>query len=82
MLILVGTIRWRSRNRVLVGSFLLMIGLAVWLGAIKQFSYGLYKVLTIGSVLLFPAIFLGLDTLTIGSTGQFVVRCLVSWVAF
>jgi hypothetical protein len=63
ILILFGMIRLRRLNRALAWSFLVFIGLAVWQGVQKQFSYGLYKVLTIGSVVLFPAIFLGLDTL-------------------
>ena len=63
ILIFVGTIRWFRRNRALIWAFLLLVGLALWQGAQKQFSYGLYKVLTIGSVLLWPAIFLGVDTM-------------------
>ena len=60
LVVVVGLIQWRQRNRTFIAAFFVFLALAVWQGILKHYSYGLYKVLTIGSIVLIPAIFSGL----------------------
>jgi hypothetical protein len=59
-LLVFGLIRWQRRNRPFIAAFFILLALALWQGILKHYSYGLYKVLTIGSIVAIPAIFAGL----------------------
>lgn len=61
ILLVCGMIRWRRREPLLVLTILLFAILALWQGLFRHFSYGLYKVLTIGSILVIAAAFAGID---------------------
>jgi hypothetical protein len=60
LLAILGLIRWHRRNRTFIAAFFVFLALALWQGTLKHYSYGLYKVLTVGSIVAIPAIFSGL----------------------
>jgi len=57
----VGALAWNKTNRTLIFSVLVVTGFAFWQGVVRQYDYGLYKILFIGSVLWIPCIFHGLE---------------------
>jgi hypothetical protein len=61
LLVLAGILRSRRHNEGLVLTFFVLLGLSVWQAVSKHYSYGFYKVLTIGSVLIIPAVFAGIE---------------------
>ena len=74
-LLLSGVIRWRKRHRSLIISLLVVICLAFWQGFLNRYSYGLYKILLIGSVVWIPCMFTGIESISeVISRSKYIVR--------
>jgi len=67
----VGLVRWYRHNSAFVWAFFLFFCLVLWQAVLNRYSYGLYKVLTIGSILAIPAIFAGVEGFYFRCTGRF-----------
>jgi hypothetical protein len=64
ILILFGILRWRRCNKALIWAFSIFVCLVSWEGVHNHYNYGVYKVLTVGTVLFIPAVFLGVDVIS------------------
>jgi hypothetical protein len=81
-----GLVRLYRQNSAFVWAFVLFFCLVLWQAVVIRYSYGFYKVLTIGSILVIPAIFAGVEELYFRCTGRFrlvgplILGCLLTLV--
>jgi hypothetical protein len=84
LLIVGGLIRWCRRNRTFAWAFFVFLCVSFWQSVLSHYSYGFYKVLTVGSILIIPAIFAGVEEVYFRCTGMFrragplVLACVLS----